>query len=276
MAGRRRDVEPQRPSWILDFLGRQIRRYREMEGMTQTQAANEAHISNKHFSAIESGTKPPARDLVQVIDHAVNARGALVALRDEMNEPPGSEWFELVVELEAGASSLRQYAVQVIPGLLQTGDYAREVLSTGLARKPVGWLEKKLQERLNRQNIIWRQGPPELSFILDECAVSRQPKSRDLMRGQLKRLLEVGELPHVTIQVAPLDMGLHTMLDGPITIMGFDEGDDCVYVEPFGQGFVAYDPVTRTDAKRRFDRLKAEALSPTDTAEWIRAMMETL
>ncbi|WP_436776062.1 helix-turn-helix domain-containing protein [Yinghuangia sp. YIM S09857] len=276
MAGRRRDVEPQRPSWILDFLGRQIRRYRELEGMTQTEAASEAHISNKHFSAIESGTKPPARDLVQVIDHAFNARGALVALRDEMNEPPGSEWFEHVLELEAGASSLRQYAVQVIPGLLQTGDYARAVLSTGLARRPQGWMEQKLEEHLNRQNIIQREDPPELSFILDECALIRRPQNRGLMTEQMEHLLKVGALPHVTIQVAPLDMGLHTMLDGPITIMGFDEGDECVYLEPFGQGFVAYDPVTRTDAERRFDRLKAAALSPTDTAEWIRATMETL
>jgi transcriptional regulator with XRE-family HTH domain len=273
----RRESAPQPPSWIHGFLGRQMRRYREMAGRAQTDVADAIHISFKHYSAMELATRVPSRDTIEVLDHEVDARGALIAIREEMVRSPHPEWFQKFRELEQQATAIWQYEVQVVPGLLQTEAYARAVLSAAPRRRLTQTADDDLAVRLDRQKLLTRHEAPDFWFVLDEAILDRRPEDPRIMAEQLDHLGRVATAPNVTLQVLPLARGLHAMLDGAATIMKFDQGsDDVVYVEPIGQGFVAYDPVTVVYATRRFDMLRAEALPPKDSALLIRSKLEML
>lgn len=111
---------------------------------------------------------------------------------------------------------------------------------------------------------------------MDEAALRRHPDDPAVMREQLEYILKTVELPNLTVQLAPFSRGLHAMLDGPMTLPTFDEGDDCVYVEPVGGGMVYSDAVGVASAKRPYDALRAEGLPPAGTARLIRSVMESL
>ncbi|MCF2527324.1 helix-turn-helix domain-containing protein [Yinghuangia soli] len=273
----RRDSAPQPPSWIHGFLARQMRRYREMAGRTQVDVSSVLHISFKHYSAMELGTRIPSRDVMEVMDDTLDARGALVAIREEMVRSPHPEWFQKLRELEVQATGIWQFEVQVVPGLLQTEGYARAVLEAAPRRRLTRTVEEDLAIRIERQALLTAPEGPEFWFVLDESTLDRRPADRTVMAGQLERLLEVAQFPNVTLQVLPLARGFHAMLDGPATILKFDHGsDDVVYVEPIGQGLISYDPATITYVTRRCDLLRAEASPPAESMALIRSKLESL
>ncbi|WP_406288735.1 Scr1 family TA system antitoxin-like transcriptional regulator [Embleya sp. NBC_00896] len=271
----RRESEPQPPSWIHAHLGREIRRLREESGLTQETLAEQVHVSYQHLSAIEAATRVPPRDLVAVVDEVLLARGTLVSLREEMVRSPLSDWLRKFLLTEAQARTICGYAVQAIPGLLQTEDYFRAQFEAFQPFASKERMEATIEARMGRKQLFYKEDPPEVWEILDEAALRRAPRNSDVMRRQFAHVIELSELPHVTIQVLPFSRGFHAMLDGPVSILTFAEGDDFVYVEAFVEGLVISDPVTVTSAKRRYDRLRAEALPPTDSIEMIRSILES-
>lgn len=179
-------------------------------------------------------------------------------------------------EWEYAGSRSHHYQVQVIPGLLQTPDFARALFDVVPTYRPREWVDEHIDTRIKRQHILTRQRPPEACFVLDEAALRRLPKEPAVTREQLRHILKMCELPNLTVQIVPFSRGMHAMLDGSMTLLGFDEGDDCVYVEPVGSGMVYSDAVGVASARRRYDALRAEGLPPAETAQMIISMMESL
>ena len=142
-------------------------------------------------------------------------------------------WFEPYVGLEEAAVSIRCYEIQFVPGLLQTADYARAVAMLGHPAGPAEEINRRVSLRMARQSVLVRANPTHLWVVLDEAALLRPIGRPDVMRGQLKHLVEISERPNVTVQLIPLKTGGHAAAGGPFSILRFGEPDlpDVVYLE---------------------------------------------
>ena len=186
-------------------FGAELRFYRTRAGLSQQDLAARATVSNDVISKIETGERPPAGDFPPRLDAVpeLGTRGALTRLREHLKKGHKQRlygWFQQWAGIEARATVLRWYEPLVVPGLLQTGDYARAILSA----RPDGNLDdldEQVAARLARQAISDRTGAPQLWCILDEGVLRRAIGGPKVMRSQLYRLAEVAEHPKTTIQV---------------------------------------------------------------------------
>jgi transcriptional regulator with XRE-family HTH domain len=226
-------------------LGGHLRRLREEAGLTTERAAASIRGSHSKISRMEHGRVGfKERDIADLLTlYGVGPgeeREALLNLAREASTPGWWQgyadilphWVEPYFGLEAAASFIREYELQMVPGLLQTEDYARAVIRLGnlLSDEEVN---RRTQARISRQRILHRENPPRVWAVLDEGALSRIIGGRDVMRSQLRHLIEMCEHPAVTLQILPFSAGAHRAMGGPFTILRYTEPDlrDVVFIE---------------------------------------------
>jgi hypothetical protein len=179
--------------------------------------------------------------------------------------------FGIYVGLEVEAAGLRSYETEVVQGLFQTPDYARAILREIFHRDSDEQVERLVDLRMKRQDVLDRDPPLDIWLILDEAVIRRTIGGPEVMRAQLARLTEASKMPNVTIQVLPFSSGSHAGLRGPFSILEFPEraDPDVAYVESVaGILYLEKDREVRSCAEA-FDRLRATALSPGGSAELI-------
>lgn len=225
-------------------VGAQLRRHREAAGISRQAAADHIRGSAAKISRMELGRhKFKDRDLddlltlYRVVDPT--ERGEFVELARQANSPGWWQqytdllpsWFETYLAMEQAASVIRTFEMQFVPGLLQTASYARAVVELVHA-DPVE-IERRVALRLRRQELLTRPDPPRLWMVVDEAVLRRPLVGRDQTRAQLDHLMEVAELPHVTLQIATFGRGPHAATGGAFTILRFPLPDlpDVVYLE---------------------------------------------
>jgi transcriptional regulator with XRE-family HTH domain len=234
------------PTVLRILLGAQLRRLREVRGITLDQASRLIGASHSKMSRLESGrvgfkdrdisallthygvTDELQRSTLRALARNANAQGWWHDYSDIL---PG--WFEAYLGLEEAATSIRAYEIQFVPGLLQTDEYAEAVTLLGHQAAPADEIERRVRLRMTRQVMFTRPQSPHLWVALDE-AVLRRPVGRPgVMRRQLTHLLEAAEWPNVTIQIIPFQAGGHAAAGGPFSILRFAEPDlpDVVYLE---------------------------------------------
>jgi hypothetical protein len=142
-------------------------------------------------------------------------------------------WFQRYLALEQAASLIRNYGAMFVPDLLQTEDYARAVLRFAHRRGAEDRLERCVSLRIQRQRILYAAGPPRVWAIVDEAALRRMVGGAAVIRGQIRHLIDLAELPHVTVGVLPLQSGVSSAVGVPIGILRFHEDvlPDVVYLE---------------------------------------------
>ncbi|TDD36002.1 XRE family transcriptional regulator [Actinomadura sp. KC06] len=226
-------------------LGARLRRLRESCLVTREQAGDAIRASHSKISRLELGrTGFKLRDvddlltLYGVDDEA--ERDTLLALARQANTPGWwqpycdliPDWAQGYIGLEQAADVIRTYEVQFVPGLLQTGDYARAVIRLG-HRPSVEELCRRVELRMRRQQILTRPDPCKLWAIVDEAALRRPIGGAEVMRAQLRHLVEVSGRPGVTVQVLPFRVGGHAAAGGPFSVVRLPERDllDVVYLE---------------------------------------------
>jgi len=171
------------------------------------------------------------------------------------------------VGLEAAAHSVRAYEQQVVPGLLQTEEYARAMIRAARPDIPIDEVEGRVSVRLQRQSLLTQDDRIDLWMVLDEAVVSRPIGGDAVMRAQLERLVQAADLPNVTLQVLPFEAGPHAGMDGTFTILDFPEpGDpDVVFAENATGGLF----LEKTEELRKyvfiFDHIRAAALRPEES-----------
>ncbi|MBQ1073782.1 helix-turn-helix domain-containing protein [Micromonospora sp. C31] len=228
-------------------IARELRQLRERAGMTLDVAARQLDMSKSNLSRIENaqiGIKPrdvraalalyevTGADAEALIEIARGAqqRGWWQSYSDVL-----PEWFEFYVGLEAEAATLRTYEVEAVPGLLQTEAYAREVF-----RRTAGedGIERKVAARLQRQNVLHRDSPVELSVVLNEAALCRPVGGGPVMSDQMAHLAKAAQLPNVTLQVLPFSAGGHPAMNAPYVVLTFADAADAtvVYLENLTMG----------------------------------------
>ncbi|HEX2315555.1 MAG TPA: helix-turn-helix transcriptional regulator [Thermomonospora sp.] len=244
--GRVLDLDQAGPVVPRVLLGARLRRLREEAGIPREAAGEEIRASGSKISRLELGrTGFKQRDVADLLtlygvtDEA--ERAVLLEMARQANGPawwqPYADvvppWFQSYLGLEPAAAVIRTYEVQFVPGLLQTEDYARAVVRLGHPGAPADEVERRVGLRMRRQAILERANPPHLWAVVDEAALRRPLGGAAVLREQVRHLLEVGRLPHVTVQVLPFRAGGHAAAGGPITLLRLPERElpDVVYLE---------------------------------------------
>jgi hypothetical protein len=226
-------------------LGGHLRKLREDAGITTDRAAATIRGSHSKISRMEHGRvgfkERDIADLLTLYGIGLGEeRDALLSLARVANTPGWWQgysdalphWLEPYFGLEAAASFIREYELQFVPGLLQTEEYARAVIQLGSSPTEEE-VARRTDARISRQQILHRENPPKLWAVMDESALRRVVGSREIMREQLRQLIEMCEHEAVTLQVLPFAAGAHRALGGAFTILRFSEPDlrDVVYIE---------------------------------------------
>ncbi|MEU8568161.1 helix-turn-helix transcriptional regulator [Streptomyces pathocidini] len=279
------------PTALRIVLGTQLRRLREQNGVSTQAAADAIRGSHAKISRLELGRvgfkERDVADLLTlygILDPA--ERADFLALARQATAPGWwhqytdvlPQWFETHIGLEEAASVIRTYENQFVPGLLQTESYAREVTKLGNPRATPTEIERRVGLRIARQGLLQREDPPRFWAVLDEAVLRRPIGSIEVMRAQLAHLLELAQLPHVTMQVAPFSLGGVAAAGGPVTILRFQEPDlpDVVYLEQLTSALYLDKQEDVDNYLSVMDRLCAEAERPAATVPFLRKALEDL
>jgi hypothetical protein len=186
--------------------------------------------------------------------------------------------FATYVGLESAASEIRIYEVSLIPELLQTEDYARVVIRSGMMSSPSDDVERQVALRMARQPAITRDDPPKVWAVLDEAALRRQVGGPGLMRLQLEHLLAQAALPNVAVQVIPFGGGAHPAMGRPFIILVFPErvDTDVVYLEDLTSALYLEDVAEVDRYNVFFNHLRATALSFEDSSALITSVLKEM
>ncbi|MCM1941141.1 helix-turn-helix domain-containing protein [Streptomyces sp. G3] len=225
-------------------LGQELRRLREQKGMTAEEVAERLLVSQSKISRLENGRRSisqrDVRDLCGVYE--VEDQRIVDSLMQMAKDSRQQGWwhafgdipYSVYIDLETDAESLRTYEPQIITGLLQTRPYAEALIQGALPETSVADVEKRVQVRIRRQERISAEhNPLRLWVVLDEASLRRVVGSRQVMREQLEHVAEMSQLPHITVQVLPFDVGAHPGINGQYSILEFADTADSsvVYIE---------------------------------------------
>lgn len=270
------------------LVGAELRRLREARGISREDAGNSIRASHSKISRLELGrTGFKRRDVADLLSlYGVTddgERATLLSLAEQAGMPGWwhtygdvvPAWFDAYLGLEQAACVIRGYEVQFVPGLLQTEDYARAVIRLGPGDSTEEQVERRVALRIRRQRLLHQADPPKLWIVIDEAALRRLIGGVATMRAQIEHLIELTELPHVTIQIMPFCAGGHPGAAGPITILRFPQGElpDVVYLEQLASSLYL-DKTTETERYWHvMNRLYIEAEQPRATAETLRRIL---
>ena len=257
-------------------LARALRHLREEASLTIEDVAEKLEISPSTVSRMETaqvGVRPrDLRFLLDMYEITDAARDQLLQIaRERRQQQWWQEYADLpniaVAGLEEDASTIWQYSTQLVPGLLQTGTYARAVLGAIRLDSKPGDIDRRLDLRIHRQALLTRADAPEYWVILDEAVVRRQVGGPSVMAEQLGHLTEVARLPNVTLQVLPFTSGEHAGMDGEFTILHYRESSDpdVVYIENTGNDVYLENLEVTRRYNKIFDHLRAAAQNPGES-----------
>ncbi|GGK34943.1 transcriptional regulator [Pilimelia terevasa] len=258
-------------------LGAELRRYREGAGITIEGAAAQLACSTSKISRIETGhNSVTPRDVARLLDCYGVPRHASAELVDIAQQARQKGWWHpysavltgAYVGLEAAAQAIRAYEQQVVPGLLQTHEYARAMIRSARPDITADEVERRVRVRLGRQSLLSQEDPLDLRVVLDEAVVSRPVGGDPVMRAQIACLVTAAELPHVTLQLLPFAVGGHAGMDGTFAILEFAESHDpdVVYAENATGGLFLEKSEELRKYETIFNSICAAALTPRESA----------
>ncbi|MFE7549003.1 helix-turn-helix domain-containing protein [Streptomyces gardneri] len=254
----------------LDYYGSELRRLREEAGLGQAQLGSILYCTASLVGQIETAKKVPTRQFSERLDAALMTGGVFTRLVGLVLKSQLPTWFQAYAEMEAKATYISTYQSQLVYGLLQTPAYARAVLGA----RTDGGLDAKVAARVERQRVLERETPPLLWVVLSEAVLRQEVGGREVMRNQLRHLLDMQEREWVKIQILPFTAGAHAGLMGSFTLLRFEDDPDLVYTEDFTQGHMTAASAAFREGALRYDHLQAAALSVEDSAERIARAME--
>jgi transcriptional regulator with XRE-family HTH domain len=266
-------------------LARALRKLRADAELTIDQVAEKIDLSASTISRLETAQaivrRGDIRELLDIYEVTDTQSEELLELAGQSRQQPWwQEYKDLpnaaAADLEAQAAVIRQYSALLLPGLLQTETYAREILQAVRGDDGSENLERHLKLRMNRQGLLTEQMSLQYVVILDEAVLRRVVGGRKVMHEQLRRLIKVSKFPNVTLYLLPFLAGAHAGVDGEFTIFSYPkqedsdliyEDPDVVYVDNIGGGAYIEDRKITDRYNRTFERLIETALDPLKTAQ---------
>ncbi|MEH0636993.1 helix-turn-helix domain-containing protein [Streptomyces bottropensis] len=270
------DWEPD-PSDSLKTFGAFVQALREHHGYTRERFAPLVRFSVHTVASIELGRRMADEVFVERADEVLGSTGALVRAARHVSRQPGlASWFRRWAQLERHAVSLCTYECRLVPGLLQTGTYARDLFDNRVPPLSDAELESRLTARTDRQRLLRERPHTTFDFVIEEAVFMRRLGGRDATRSLFDHVLAVGELRNVTLQIMPADSEHHAGLAGPVRLLETPEGKRYAYSEGQETGRLIADRKDVAALSMRYARLRSQALSPQDSTGLLERMRGAL
>ncbi|MER0447224.1 helix-turn-helix transcriptional regulator [Streptomyces sp. Edi4] len=260
-------------SGVPHIFGRQLKRFRLRAGMDRAQLGSRTGYSASTIASYEQGRRIPSGQFITLVDQVLGAGEVLTELIEEMEKAQYPAFFQDAAALEKEAVALHVFAVQAVPGLLQTEDYARAVFTMRRPLLDEATIEQRVAARLSRQAIFERKPVPTISFVMEEAMLRRRLGGREVMRGQLGQILLIGQRRNVEVQVMPNNREEHAALSGPFTLIETVKGRRIAYVEAHRHSRLFTDRKTVRELEEQYGILRAQALSPRESLALVEKLL---
>ncbi|MDX2820901.1 XRE family transcriptional regulator [Streptomyces ipomoeae] len=277
-------TEADEPGWEVDpddewgvaviaTVGRQLKLRREAVGMSAADFGRAVGYGEDLVYKIEGGKRIPRQEYLDKADEALGAGGLVSATWEDVKKVRYPKKVRALGKLEAKAVEIGVYECNIIAGLLQTPDHARAVI--GAAQPPYSPddVERMVAARLARQAVFERDPAPSVHFVLEEAPLHRQVGGTMVWRRQLERLLEVGRLNNVTLQVMPTNTDAHPGLDGRIELLKFPDGTAVGRADGLFNGRPISDPRQLRILELQYGTIRAQALPPRGSLAFIEKLL---
>ncbi|WP_328632585.1 helix-turn-helix domain-containing protein [Streptomyces sp. NBC_00356] len=256
------------------YCGSQIKLWRTEAGIDREILAKEAGYGCEYVKSMENGRRKPTLRLLQIADQLCGAGGKIVAaqeyLKPEAHPPRAQEY----MALEKDAITVSVYQPLLIPGLLQAPEYAKALIGASSPPLDDETVGERVAGRLKRQEALTTRTSVMFSFVMFEAALRTDVGGHGVMLRQLQRLLDVGELRNVSIQVLPFGRAYGVALNGAIALLETADHEHYAYVEGPETSTLYADLGKVSALMRAHDMIRVHALSPEDSAEFIRKVAE--
>ena len=268
-------------------LGTELKKSREQAGLTQEQVSRHFEWHSAKVTRIETArvavTPRDVKDLLTLYGvRDEEYREALMALaRTSKERTWWTDYRDLLrpgnfIGLEAEASVSRVWEPIVLPGLLQTKDYMRALMTAGRRSDAPESIDRRVDLRMKRQLRLTGDRPLTLFAIVDESVLHRVIGGKDVMREQMRRLLEATQLPNVNLQILPFEAGEHSYLGGSAALLEFPEIAhlDVVYLEGLAGDYYEEQPTEVGRYRQEFERLSEKALDQNSSAGMVKRLLD--
>ncbi|MFH8926567.1 helix-turn-helix domain-containing protein [Streptomyces pristinaespiralis] len=249
--------------------GRLLQHLRKRAGLNQQALGEAIGYSLEHVASVEQGRRPAKVTFTTAADRVLETRGVLEVLQDEVDRAKLPQFFRNFALIEAEVVSRFSYDPLLVPGLLQTEGYARAVFAGHCPPLSEEIIDQHTEARLSRQKLLTRVPPAELSFIVSEEALRNPVGEAETMAAQWQRLLDVGTLRNVEVQVMPSASGFHAGLNGPFVMLETKDHQHLGYIESQEVGCVVGDPAEVSAFGLRYGKLRSQALNGVESARLI-------
>ncbi|WP_374774602.1 helix-turn-helix transcriptional regulator [Streptomyces sp. NBC_01310] len=256
------------------LLGAELRVARERAGKSQAELGEPLFVSGSFIGQLEAGTRRMHIEFARQIDEILDTNGFFARNCGAAAKSKYPDHFAAAAEAEALATSIREYAPQLIPGLLQTEAYAREVFRAGHPTAAEEAIDELVMNRLARAALLSDPTTPLLWCVLDETVLRRAGDHRAVLAGALRHIAGLIRSHRVIVQVIPFSAGPHAAMGGAIKLMSFDDAPPLSYAEGMGTGLLFDDPATVNHHTLTYDLLTANALSPRKSLALIESAAE--
>ncbi|PBC84361.1 Helix-turn-helix domain-containing protein [Streptomyces sp. 2224.1] len=256
------------------MLGAELRHKREEAGLTQEELGRHLFVSGSFIGQLEAGTRRMQLEYAVKIDEVLGTDGYFTRNCEAATKSKYPDHFAEAAEAEAVAASIREYAPQLIPGLLQTKAYAWAVCRAYQPTAPEDVIEETVTARLERTRLLDHPTTPLLWVVLDEAVLRRKTGGPVVMAEALWHVVELARRHRIIVQVLPFKAGGHAVMGGALKLMDFDDAPPLTYFEGPGTGVLEDDPATVTRYELAYDLVGASALSPQDSLALIESVAE--
>ncbi|MET7476741.1 helix-turn-helix transcriptional regulator [Streptomyces sp. NPDC005648] len=255
---------------------------RERKGLTQKEFGQLVGYGPDQISAMERGVRTPRPEFLESADELLDAGGLLREVIPDVERAMSKsrtrhpEWYRSYAALEAESVELHFYANQGVPGLLQTADHARVVFTMRRPFLDEETIDKRVADRLSRQQVFERRPAPIVSYVLEEVVLDRPIGGRGVHANQLRRMLLVGQMQNVEIQVMPTVVEEHPNLGSAFNLLTPPRHGQVAYTEAQGYPRLITDPEEVRKIADRYGIMRAMALSPSESRKLIEKKLEEL
>lgn len=267
------DLDDDDSGAVIAAVGRQVRLWREAAGMRAAELGAAIGYGENQVYKVEAGKRIPKPEFLDRADEVLGAGGKLAAMKKDVAEARYPKKVRDLAKLEADAVEMGAYDTHNLNGLLQTEEYARALYEMRRPSYSGDQIDRHVAARMGRQEIFERQPLTMLTFVLEEVTVTRPLGGRMVARRQLERLLGIGQLRHVEIQVMPTDREDHAGMGGQFQLLKFDDGTAVAHWEGQLHSRLVSDPKEVRIIELRYGIIRAQALTPRESLAFIEKVL---
>ncbi|MFG3148367.1 helix-turn-helix transcriptional regulator [Streptomyces sp. M41(2017)] len=264
---------------LFTAIGRQLKILRERAGLTQKELGTALGYGPDLISAMERGVRITRPEFLERADEVLEAGGLLRAAADPVTKAMRKartrhpEWYRSYAALEGEAVSLYDYSTMGVLGLLQTEEYARAVFTQRHPPLDEGTIQQRVADRLSRQQVFERWPPPECSFVMEEAVLQRPIGGAEVHVEQLRKLLHIGSMRNVQLQVMPTGRHEHPSLDSSFTLLTPKGREQVAYLEAHAYPRLITEREEVRILASRYGIIRAQALTPDASLALIEKML---